>query len=135
MLKRLLLAAALAFAATATMAQQKSCVPGVPDAGFLTEDMTVTMAAAGGKFSLREMREIQRGEQCKLDKDSIAFKVEDDGGSHVMVRYFTWAQTKEKHCPAYTPFLIERKKWDAAVDACQRATSDLMSKMKGWFGQ
>lgn len=97
------------FAATAVCAQDTD-----PELAFMPETSTVTLLNDGGKYVAIDLKHIDKGGTCRIDKDATLLRMGPGSGPNsVRVRYIA-PQLSSGGCPFMTEFDMPGAQYAAA---------------------
>ena len=122
------LAASLALFASALSVHAQSTDPGV-ELAFMPRTMTVTLLNEGGKYVAIDLKHINQGGSCRMDKDALIARV-GPGASPgtIRVRYAA-GQVSSGGCPFLTAFELSDADYTGARAAFVQMKDDGWKKV------
>ena len=122
------LAACLALFASALSVHAQSTDPGV-ELAFMPRTMTVTLLNEGGKYVAIDLKHIDQGGSCRMDKDALIARV-GPGASPgtIRVRYAA-GQVSSGGCPFLTAFELPDADYTGARAAFVQMKDDGWKKV------
>lgn len=117
---------------TATNTHPQGDVRDLPELVSVPRDMTVVVLNEGGKYVIRDLKKLAKGDTCKVFKGDML--VRDGKGvsssDSVLVRYAIVAQTVSGGCPMGTQFELTAEDYKAAQMTLAQSIAERHSKEK-----
>jgi hypothetical protein len=97
--------------------------------GFVQSTAEVTLLNEGGKFVTVDMKKIEKGGKCRIDKDSVVMKVGPGATAGTTLVKFAAPQLHSGGCPFLTEFELPDADYAAARAAFTAKTDEAQKKI------
>ena len=113
--------------------------PAMADEGelaFLPNTVTVTLLNEGGKYVVIDMKKIEKGETCRLEKDSVIIKIGQGATPGTTRVRYAAPQLSSGGCPLLTEFELPdatyaeaRAEFEKSKDDASKRVEDLKKNL------
>jgi len=108
--------------------------PALADGGelaFLPNTMTVTLLNEGGKYVVVDMKKIEKGETCRLEKDSVIVKIGPGETSGTTKVRYAAPQLSSGGCPLLTEFELPDATYLEARAEFEKSKEEASNRVEG----
>ena len=126
---RILLSAVVLFG----LAALTTSAPAVADDGelaFLPNTVTVTLLNEGGKYVVVDMKKIEKGETCRLDKDLVVMKIGQGATAGTTRVRYAAPQLSSGGCPLFTEFELPDATYAEARAEFEKSKEDASKRVE-----
>jgi hypothetical protein len=102
----------------------------VLELAFMPSTMTVTLLNEGGKYVLRDLRQIPQGGTCRMDKDATMMRVGPGASPETTRVRYVAAQVSAGGCPFLTIFDITNTDYAAGRAAFVKMGDEASKKVE-----